>query len=293
MSSYLVTENGEDMKKIFITLGLTLLLGVSAAASAFAYSTEGAMYYNEGLDFYERGEYSKALESFKSAVAIDPDFIDAYYNMGSLFEYLKSYQSAIACYTKINQLDPDDMEVVLKLAELYHKVGNSERALFYVTKIKEGDDLYSRAASLKNQIVVAAQREEAKSSLNNINTANSANRKVINKFSGPTGLAVDSKGVLYVASYSDNCIYKVMPNGQSQLFSKSPLLGGPIGLAFDSMDNLYVANYTQNNILKINKAGKIYTFMNNITNPYYLIIQNGNMYISEQGNNTVIKYKLY
>lgn len=84
-----------------------------------------------------------------------------------------------------------------------------------------------------------------------------------------------------------------MPNGQSQLFSKSPLLGGPIGLAIDSMDNLYVANYTKNNILKINKAGKIYTFMNNITNPYYLIIENGNMYITEQGNNTVIKYKLY
>lgn len=293
MSSYLVTENGEVMKKIFITLGLTLLLGVSAAGSAFAYSTEGAMYYNEGLDLYERGEYGKAIEAFKSAVAIDPDFVDAYYNMASLFEYLKSNQSAIACYTKINQLDPDDKEVILKLAELYYKVGNTERALFYVTKIKEGDDLYSRAASLKNQIVVAAQRNEAKSSLNNINSANNANRSVINKFSGPTGLAVDSKGILYVASYSDNCIYKVMPNGQSQLFSKSPLLGGPIGLAIDSMDNLYVANYTKNNILKINKAGKIYTFMNNITNPYYLIIENGNMYITEQGNNTVIKYKLY
>lgn len=281
------------MKKIFITLGLTLLLGVSASGSAFAYSTEGAMYYNEGLDLYERGEYGKAIEAFKSAVAIDPDFVDAYYNMASLFEYLKSNQSAIACYTKINQLDPDDKEVILKLAELYYKVGNTERALFYVTKIKEGDDLYSRAASLKNQIVVAAQRNEAKSSLSNINSANNANRSVINKFSGPTGLAVDSKGILYVASYSDNCIYKVMPNGQSQLFSKSPLLGGPIGLAIDSMDNLYVANYTKNNILKINKAGKIYTFMNNITNPYYLIIENGNMYITEQGNNTVIKYKLY
>ncbi len=293
MSSYLVTENGEDMKKIFITLGLTLLLGIGAAGSAIAYSTEGAMYYNEGLDYYSRGEYGKAIQSFKSAVAIDPDFVDAYYNMGSLFEYLKSYQSAIASYTKINQLDPDDMEVVLKLAELYYKVGNTERALFYVTKIKEGDDLYSRAASLKNQIVVASQRAEAKSSLNNVNTANSSNRSVIDKFSGPTGLAVDSKGVLYVASYTDNSIYKITPNGQSQLFSKSPLLGGPIGLAFDSMDNLYVANYTKNNILKINKAGKVYTFMNNITNPYYLIIKGGNMYITEQGNNTVVKYKLY
>ena len=84
-----------------------------------------------------------------------------------------------------------------------------------------------------------------------------------------------------------------MPNGQSQLYSKSPQLGGPIGLAFDSMDNLYVANYAKNNILKINKAGQIYTFMDKITNPYYLIVKGSYMYITEQGNNTVIKYKLY
>ena len=84
-----------------------------------------------------------------------------------------------------------------------------------------------------------------------------------------------------------------MPNGQSYLYTKNPALGGPIGLAFDAMDNLYVANYAKNNILKINKAGQVYTFMANITNPYYLIIKGNMMYITEQGNNTVIKYKLY
>ena len=84
MSYCLIKENGESMKKIFITLGLTLLLGVSAAGTALAYSTEGAMYYNEGLDLYEKGEYGKAIESFKSAVAVDPDVVHAYYNMGSL-----------------------------------------------------------------------------------------------------------------------------------------------------------------------------------------------------------------
>ena len=119
------------MKKILVILGLTLFLA-SAANSAFAYSTEGAMYYNEGLDLYSRGEYGKAIDSFKNAVAKDPDFIDAYYNMGALYEFLKSYQSAIASYSKINQLDPNDKETVYKLAELYYKVGNTERALFYV-----------------------------------------------------------------------------------------------------------------------------------------------------------------
>ena len=138
------------MKKILVILGLTLFLA-SAANSAFAYSTEGAMYYNEGLDLYSRGEYGKAIESFKSAVAKDPDFVDAYYNLGALYEFLKSYQSAIASYSKINQLDPNDKETVYKLAELYYKVGNTERALFYVNKISQTDDLYSKAQSLKNK----------------------------------------------------------------------------------------------------------------------------------------------
>ena len=280
------------MKKILVILGLTLFLA-SAANSAFAYSTEGAMYYNEGLDLYSRGEYGKAIESFKSAVAKDPDFVDAYYNLGALYEFLKSYQSAIASYSKINQLDPNDKETVYKLAELYYKVGNTERALFYVNKISQTDDLYSKAQSLKNQITIASQKAAAKNALSTVNSAVPQNKNIIDKFSGPTGLAVDSKGVLYVASYTDNCIYKVMPNGQSQLYSKSPQLGGPIGLAFDAMDNLYVANYAKNNILKINKAGQIYTFMDKITNPYYLIVKGNYMYITEQGNNTVIKYKLY
>ena len=146
---------------------------------------------------------------------------------------------------------------------------------------------------MKKMISTARLKAAAKNALANNNSANETNKTIVDKFSGPTGLAIDSKGILYVASYTDNSIYKVMPNGQSQLFSKSPLLGGPIGLAFDSMDNLYVANYAKSNILKINKAGQVYTFMNKITNPYYLIIKGNYMYITEQGNNTVIKYKLY
>lgn len=281
------------MKKVFLVLGLSLILGAGFANTAQAYSTEGAMYYNEGLDLYSRGEYSKAIQSFKTAIQKDPDFVDAYYNLGALFEYLKSYNSAISCFSKINQLDPNDSETVLKLAELYYRVGNYERALFYVTKIKDTDDFYGRAKSLKNQIVVAEQKQAAKSSLANVNQAVEANKKVLDKFSGPTGIAINSQGVVFVASYTDNSIYKIMPNGQTQLYTKSNMLGGPIGLAFDSLDNLYVANYAKNNILKINKAGQIYTFMSGITNPYYLIIKGNDLYITEQGNNTVLRYKLY
>ena len=281
------------MKKLFIILGLSLIVGFGANNFAQAYSTEGAMYYNEGLDFYSKGEYAKAIQSFKTAIDKDSDFVDAYYNLGVLYEYLKSYTSAISCFSKINKLDPNDKETVLKLAELYYKTNNYERALFYINQIKENDEIYSEAKTLKSKITTEQQKILAQNALTTSNEAAPANRKIIDKFSGPTGLALNSKNELFVASYTDNCIYKVSPNGQTQLYSKSNLLGGPIGLAFDSMDNLYVANYSKNNILKINKAGQVYTFMTNITNPYYLIIKGNNMFITEQGSNTVVRYKLY
>ncbi len=280
------------MKKIVITLLMVFSLCANAGA-VFAYSTESAMYYNEGLDYYQNGEYSKAIEAFKSSVAKDPTFVDAYYNLGAIYEYLKSYQSAIACFSKIHKLEPKDSETIIKLSELYSKVGNTEQALFFINKIQPDDQFYSKAKALKAQYDITLQREKAKRALSNLNQANELNRSVINKFSGPTGVAIDSKGILYVASYTDNSIYKVMPNGQSYLFSKSPMLGGPIGLAFDASDNLYVANYDKNNILKINRGGQVYVFMNKITNPYYLLIKGNNLYITEQGNNTVVKYKLY
>lgn len=80
-----------------------------------------------------------------------------------------------------------------KLAELYYKVGNTERALFYVNKITEKDDMYAKAKSLKNQIVLTAQKAAAKNALSTTNSAIAQNRSIVDKFSGPTGLAVDSK----------------------------------------------------------------------------------------------------
>ncbi len=269
-----------------------MLLCISSTA-AIAGPSEGGMYYNDGLDYYAKGEYQKAIDSFKEAVAKDPDLVDGYYNLGSLFEYLKSYQTAIIYYTKVTQLAPDDMETVLKLAEVYNKTGSYDKAMLYADKIPATSEYAQQAAKLKTQIQSNLQKAQAKQIASATSTAKEANKTVINRFSGPTGVAMDSKGNLYVASYSDNSIYKVMPNGQTQLYTKSPMINGPIGLAVDSQDNLYVANYNKNNILKINKAGQIVIFMNRITNPYYLLIKGNNMYISEQGNNTVIKYRLY
>ena len=40
------------------------------------------IYYNRGLDYYDAGEFQKAIDDFTSAIKIDPDFGNAFLNRG-------------------------------------------------------------------------------------------------------------------------------------------------------------------------------------------------------------------
>ena len=95
-----------------------------------------------------------------------------------------------------------------------------------------------------------------------------------------------------MASFSDNAIFKIMPNNIHQLYSKSTQISGPIGIAIDDMSNMYVANYNKNNILKIDKWGNVSVFMEYSNKPYYLFIKDNMLYVSEQGSNIVQVRKL-
>jgi tetratricopeptide (TPR) repeat protein len=45
--------------------------------------------------FYQLGKYQKAIDAYKEAIKIKPDFHEAYYNMGGAYHKLKEYQKAI------------------------------------------------------------------------------------------------------------------------------------------------------------------------------------------------------
>jgi uncharacterized protein (TIGR03437 family) len=78
---------------------------------------------------------------------------------------------------------------------------------------------------------------------------------------GPTGLALDSQGNLYVSDQYQNCVRLVSPDGNIVTFAgqcgqlkagaagdggpaTQALLGQPVGLAVDAQDRLYIANQT-------------------------------------------------
>jgi sugar lactone lactonase YvrE len=58
---------------------------------------------------------------------------------------------------------------------------------------------------------------------------------------GPSGLAFDASGNLYVASYNNSIIMKFSPQGVGTAFASTGL-NHPAAMAFDSAGNLFVAN---------------------------------------------------
>jgi uncharacterized repeat protein (TIGR03803 family) len=111
-----------------------------------------------------------------------------------------------------------------------------------------------------------------------------------NGISGPTGLAFDGAGNLYVADDGDRMISKVTPSGAVSTFvSTGP--NYPFGLACDAAGNLYVANYYGNTISEVTPSGTVSTFAGAGTySPYDLAFDAaGNLYVANWHIDTISK----
>ena len=77
---------------------------------------------------------------------------------------------------------------------------------------------------------------------------------------GPSGLALDAKGNLYVANEYGNQVLVYNPNYVLQTTkSITSGLNAPTGVAFDSKGNVYVANFNNANINQYSPAGVLNT----------------------------------
>jgi streptogramin lyase len=140
------------------------------------------------------------------------------------------------------------------------------------------------------------------------------------KLSGPSGIAVDSNGNIYIADTSNQRIRKIDAKGIITTIAgngvagfsgdggtaTSALLNNPIGLAVDSLNNVYIAEYYSNVIRKIDAKGIISTIAGNggggflgdggtatsalLSKPRGIAVDsNGNIYIVDTFNQRIRK----
>jgi DNA-binding beta-propeller fold protein YncE len=88
----------------------------------------------------------------------------------------------------------------------------------------------------------------------------------------PQALAFDTSGKLYAADHGNNAIDEFDKNGNESIFASG--IGGLSGLAFDSSGNLYASMVGgANMILEFNPSGHATIFATGLSNPAFLAIQ--------------------
>jgi len=184
------------MKKIFILL-VILLLAAPKIFAAPPINTEAILQYNQGIDYYKTGQYDDAITAFRSAIRIDPNYIDAYYNLGSVLEYLQQYDAALVVFKQIIVRKPDDYDSVYKAAWLSYKLGENDKAKIYLSIIPPNCARANDAKALANQLdyTITPQKTVSLKPKTSVNQTNG----LFQNISAPTGITSDKDGNVYIA----------------------------------------------------------------------------------------------
>ena len=281
-----------------ILISFFILMSIMTFNASFADNEEeAAMVYNEAIDLYRQDDVSRSIELFKKAIELKPDFYEAHYNLAQILISVNKNDEAYNSLLELIKLKPEDLEALYNIGRIQYKRGYLSSAHSYLTKISESAPQYNSAKILVDKIEQRQKELDLENKIKQNKTTYDAQGLAIGaelaEFEAPSGIALDSRGNIYVASFLDNIIYKISVYGQKKVFSNSVLLRGPIGIAIDKNDNIFVANYSANTIVKITPEGNSSIF-SKVQKPYCLFYDNqsNKLYVTEQETNKLIKFDL-
>ncbi len=94
---------------------------------------DAGSYYKIANDYYEKGDYEKAIENYNMAILLNPLFSEAYFNRALSYYQLKNYDKSIADYTEAAELDPKNPIIFNNKGDAFYRKQD------YTSAIKDYD----------------------------------------------------------------------------------------------------------------------------------------------------------
>ncbi|MFH0865913.1 MAG: tetratricopeptide repeat protein, partial [Bacteroidota bacterium] len=74
---------------------------------------------NNGDTIKAKEYYKKGISYFKTAISMNPEYIEAFFNLAYSYEMINKYDSAIINYRKNIELKPDNIRSMSNMANIY------------------------------------------------------------------------------------------------------------------------------------------------------------------------------
>ena len=85
--------------------------------------TDRKTHYLAGLKFFGNNEHEHAIEEYRKALALSPDWLDAMHALATAYSKLGRHDEAIATIQRIIELDPEDAFAYTSLSIFYQRKG--------------------------------------------------------------------------------------------------------------------------------------------------------------------------
>jgi len=103
-------------------------------------------HYNLGVALSEQGEAEQAIDHYRRAVDLRPDYAEAHYNLGRLLVEKGQLDDAIAHYEKAVAINPADAEAQNNLGVSLFGIGRADDAIAHYQKALEIQPDYAEAS---------------------------------------------------------------------------------------------------------------------------------------------------
>ena len=99
-------------------------------------------YFNMGLSYVKKGNYDKVIEAYKKCIEYEPENARAYYLIGWSYGNKGNYDKAIEAYKKAIEIKPDNANAYYYIGKTnYIDLGKTEESKYYFNKVIElGED---------------------------------------------------------------------------------------------------------------------------------------------------------
>lgn len=91
--------------------------------------TDAKTYHQLGNDYYEKGDYDRAIENYNMAILLNPVFSEAYFNRALSYYQLKNFDKSVSDYSKAVELDPHNPIIYNNRGDAYYRKQDFQSAV--------------------------------------------------------------------------------------------------------------------------------------------------------------------